>query len=55
MPVRWPAPTMGQFNREVLGGVLGLDDAAIAALAERGVIGQAPLPPAQRKRSRAGA
>lgn len=53
LPVRWPAPTMGQFNREVLGGVLGLSEAEISRLAELGVIGDAALPPAQRKRTAA--
>jgi crotonobetainyl-CoA:carnitine CoA-transferase CaiB-like acyl-CoA transferase len=51
VPVRWPAPTMGQFNREVLTGVLGLDDAALERLTRLGVIGEAALPPTQRKRS----
>lgn len=51
LPIRWPAPTMGQFNREVLTGVLGLDDAALQRLTDAGVIGEAALPPAQRKRS----
>jgi crotonobetainyl-CoA:carnitine CoA-transferase CaiB-like acyl-CoA transferase len=42
---RWltrPAPTMGEHNAEVLGGELGLGDAELAALAEAGVIGDAP-------------
>ncbi|HPU50920.1 MAG TPA: CoA transferase [Burkholderiaceae bacterium] len=51
IPVRWPAPTMGQFNREVLGGVLGLSEAEMATLTDLGVIGESALPPAQRKRS----
>ena len=50
-PVRWPAPTMGQFNREVLTGVLGLTEADLGRLTEAGVIGEMPLPPAQRKRN----
>jgi crotonobetainyl-CoA:carnitine CoA-transferase CaiB-like acyl-CoA transferase len=50
-PVHWPAPTMGQFNREVLGGVLGLSDAELARLTDAGVIGESPLPPAQRRRT----
>jgi crotonobetainyl-CoA:carnitine CoA-transferase CaiB-like acyl-CoA transferase len=42
---RWltrPAPTMGEHNAEVLGGELGLTDAELAALADAGVIGDAP-------------
>jgi crotonobetainyl-CoA:carnitine CoA-transferase CaiB-like acyl-CoA transferase len=42
---RWltrPAPTMGEHNAEVLGGELGLSDDELAALAEAGVIGEAP-------------
>jgi crotonobetainyl-CoA:carnitine CoA-transferase CaiB-like acyl-CoA transferase len=43
--LRWlrrPAPTLGQHNREVLSGLLGLDDAEIEALAAEGVIGTRP-------------
>ena len=42
---RWnerPAPVMGEHNAEVLGGLLGLSDADLAALAEKGVIGDRP-------------
>jgi crotonobetainyl-CoA:carnitine CoA-transferase CaiB-like acyl-CoA transferase len=34
----WPGPALGAHNREVLGGVLGLSDEEIDALARRGVI-----------------
>lgn len=40
--LRAPAPTLGQHNREILAELLGLDDAAIDALAAAGVIGDRP-------------
>ncbi len=33
-----PAPTLGQHNREVLGGLLGYSDSEIEALTERGIV-----------------
>ena len=36
---RFGAPTLGQHNRDVLGGVLGVPDAALATLADDGVVG----------------
>jgi crotonobetainyl-CoA:carnitine CoA-transferase CaiB-like acyl-CoA transferase len=39
---RSPAPTLGQHNATVLGGLLDLDAASIAALTEQGVIGTRP-------------
>ncbi len=38
-----PAPTLGQHNHEVLTTLLGLDDAAIAALEGAGIIGTKPV------------
>jgi crotonobetainyl-CoA:carnitine CoA-transferase CaiB-like acyl-CoA transferase len=39
---RSTAPTLGQHNASVLGDLLGLDAAAIAALTDKGVIGTRP-------------
>jgi crotonobetainyl-CoA:carnitine CoA-transferase CaiB-like acyl-CoA transferase len=39
---RTPAPTLGQHNREILTGVLGLSDTQVDALAAQGVIGDQP-------------
>ena len=40
--VRWPSPTLGQHNREVLGGLLGLTRTEIDSLESGGVIGTKP-------------
>jgi len=41
--VRRPAPTLGQHNREVLGGCLGCADDELSSLAEAQVIGDWPV------------
>ena len=43
--IAWPAPTLGQHNRQVLGGLLGLTDAELAALERDGIIGSRPRLP----------
>lgn len=41
--IRRAAPTLGQHNREILSGLLGLSDAEIAELVREGIIGTAML------------
>jgi len=41
--IRFPAPTLGQHNHEVLSSILGLDDAEIEQLEEEQVIGTRPV------------
>ncbi len=48
-PVRLPAPTLGQYNGEVLGGLLGLGEAEIAELERELVIGTRAVLPSERK------
>jgi crotonobetainyl-CoA:carnitine CoA-transferase CaiB-like acyl-CoA transferase len=40
--LRSPAPTLGEHNREILGGLLRLPDAEIDELEAAGVIGTHP-------------
>jgi benzylsuccinate CoA-transferase BbsF subunit len=40
--VRWPSPTLGQHNREIFGGLLGLSGEEIDGLESGGVIGTKP-------------
>ena len=49
LPVRKPAPTLGEDNAAVLGGRLGLTAAELARLTEAGVIGTEAVPVAARK------
>lgn len=41
--IRTPAPTLGQHNKEILSGLLGLCDTEIAHLASQGIIGSVML------------
>ena len=43
--IRSAAPTLGEHNREVLSGLLGLNDPNIAEMTDAGVIGTAPANP----------
>ncbi|SDB59848.1 CaiB/BaiF CoA-transferase family protein [Belnapia rosea] len=52
--IRRPAPTLGEDNDAVLGGLLGLPPAERAALAAAGIIGTEAIPVAQRKSRAAG-
>jgi len=48
-PILRAAPTLGQYNEEVLKGVLGLSDADLEKLAADKVIGTQPILPERRK------
>jgi crotonobetainyl-CoA:carnitine CoA-transferase CaiB-like acyl-CoA transferase len=38
-PIRWPAPTLGEFTDEVLASVLGFDEARLRQLRAQGITG----------------
>ena len=38
-PIRSAPPTLGEHNREILGGLLGLSDAELDQLTREGIIG----------------
>ena len=42
LPIRAPAPTLGQHNKAVLGGMLGLGQDELDSLAEQGITGTRP-------------
>jgi crotonobetainyl-CoA:carnitine CoA-transferase CaiB-like acyl-CoA transferase len=52
-PNRFPSPTVGQHNREVLQGELGLTDAEFDALLAEGIIGFEARPRRPRKKAAA--
>ena len=37
-PITTPAPLMGQHTRDIAAAVLGIDDAEVTALVERGIL-----------------
>ncbi len=43
MSIRGPAPTLGQHNEEVLGGLIGVPPDELQQLEEQGVIGHQPI------------
>ena len=50
LSIDWPSPTLGQHNREVLGGLLGLTDPQIGELERDEIVGTKPkLPGANTK------
>ncbi len=49
LPIRRAAPTLGQENAAVLGGLLGLTPAELSALEAEGIIGSAAIPSEARR------
>jgi len=48
-PIRFPAPTLGQSTREVLSSILGLSEAEMDRLEAAAIIGETPIPMAERR------
>jgi crotonobetainyl-CoA:carnitine CoA-transferase CaiB-like acyl-CoA transferase len=42
IPIRTPAPTLGQHNQQILGRLLGLSDSQLEILKQDGIIGNKP-------------
>lgn len=49
--IRTAAPTLGQHNREILSGLLGLSDAEVTELARKGIIGRVMLSEQERAKA----
>ena len=49
IPIRTPAPTLGQSTEDVLRRLLGLDDGELAALRDARIIGTEAIPATERK------
>jgi crotonobetainyl-CoA:carnitine CoA-transferase CaiB-like acyl-CoA transferase len=47
-PIRFPAPTLGQYTREVLSRILALPESELNRLEAERIIGEAPIPTSQR-------
>jgi crotonobetainyl-CoA:carnitine CoA-transferase CaiB-like acyl-CoA transferase len=47
-PIRFPAPTLGQYTREVLSRILGYTEGQLDALEAHAIIGEDPIPLSQR-------
>jgi len=52
-PIRHASPTLGEHNRAVLCGILGLSDADLERLTHAGIIGTEAIPPQTRKKGEA--
>ena len=47
-PIRFPAPTLGQYTREILTRILALPESELNRLEAERIIGEAPIPTSER-------